>query len=99
MKQGDYFIRLFDEFEARQTPEAKLAYLCDKLDCDLQSKVYSDDERCSIANATYDIVSNKQVQKIIEEGAKTVWEIFYQSDKHIYEGTFLEEFFTKFLEP
>ncbi len=93
LKQGKYLISLFDEFEARKTTEAQFAYLCDKLDCDLQAMFYSDEERCTIANATYEMVSNKQVQQIIQKGAKTVWEVFYEADKHIYEGTFLEEFF------
>lgn len=30
------------EFDQRKTPEAKFAYFCDKLECDLQSKIYSE---------------------------------------------------------
>ena len=93
-KRSDYFISLFDEFEARETKEAKLAYLCDKLDADLQANYYSSQGRCSIANATYEIVSNPEIQKIIAGGAKTVWDVFYEADKAKFEGTFLEEFFT-----
>ena len=33
------------EFDARKTKEAKFAYWCDKLECDLQSKIY-DEENC-----------------------------------------------------
>lgn len=93
-KRSGYFISLFDEFEARETKEAKFAYLCDKLDADLQANYYSSQKRCSIANATYEIVSHPEAQKIISDGAKTVWDVFYEADKAKYEGTFLEEFFT-----
>ena len=36
---------LFLEFDAHVTKEAKFAYQCDKLECDLQSKLY-DEEGC-----------------------------------------------------
>lgn len=94
LKRGNYLLSLFDEFEAKETPEAKFAYLCDKLDCDLQAKNYDFEDRCSIENATYKNVSNPAIQKIISNGAKTVWDVFWEADKSKYEGTFLEEFFT-----
>ena len=39
------FLNLIDEFEEGKTPEAKFAYYCDKLECDLQCKLY-DEENC-----------------------------------------------------
>lgn len=98
LKRGNMIVSLFDEFEAKETPEAKFAFLCDKLDCDLQAKLYSDAQRCTIQNATYEMVSNEEIQKIIKNGAKTVRDVFWESDKHFYEGTFLEEFFNKLKE-
>ena len=94
LKKGDCLISLFDEFEAKETPEAKFAFLCDKLDCDLQAKLYSTEERCSIKNATYEMVSHEAIQEIIANGAKTVWDVFWEADKPYYSGTFLEEFFS-----
>ncbi len=43
--RGDEIEALILEFDTRQTPEAKFAYNCDKLECDLQSKLY-DEENC-----------------------------------------------------
>ncbi len=37
--------QLIHEFDARETPEALFAYYCDKLECDIQSKLY-DEEGC-----------------------------------------------------
>ena len=90
---SEYNMALFDEFEAKETPEAQFAYLCDKLDCDLQAFFYSFEERCSIENATYKMVSNPNIQEIIKNGAQSVWDVFYEADKKIYKGTFLEDFF------
>jgi len=36
---------LIIEFDQRQTPEAKFAFQCDKLECDIQSRLY-DEEHC-----------------------------------------------------
>jgi 5'-deoxynucleotidase YfbR-like HD superfamily hydrolase len=33
------------EFDERETPDAKFAYHCDKMDCDIQAKLY-DEEKC-----------------------------------------------------
>ena len=42
---GKEIEKLFLEFDAQETPEAKFAYQCDKLECDIQSKLY-DQEGC-----------------------------------------------------
>ena len=98
LKRGNIIVSLFDEFEAKETPEAKFAFLCDKLDCDLQAKLYSDNEKCNISNATYEIMSHFKVRDIIKNGAQTVWDVFWESDKPIYKDTLLEEFFNKLKE-
>ena len=43
--EGKYIEELFLEFDEKKTPEAKFAYQCDKLECDLQCKLY-DQENC-----------------------------------------------------
>ncbi len=40
----DDLIELILEFDARKTAEAKFAYYCDKLECDLQCKLYCEKE-------------------------------------------------------
>lgn len=92
-KKSDILISLFDEFEAKETPEAKFAYFCDKLDFDLQARLYCNANRCSIEKATYEMISIKQIQEIIENGAKTAWDIFWGADKPKFDGTYLENFF------
>ena len=45
LKSADEIESLILEFDAKTTPEAKFAYWCDKLECDLQCKLY-DEENC-----------------------------------------------------
>ena len=37
---GNEIKQLIYEFDERKTPEAQFAYFCDKLECDLQAKLY-----------------------------------------------------------
>jgi len=46
LKLGDKVKKLFDEFEAQETKEAKFAKMVDKFECDLQCKFY-DEHGCA----------------------------------------------------
>lgn len=66
---GSQIEELFYEFDARETEEAKFAYQCDKLECDLQCKLY-DQEGCvdldnQLENNSY---SNAYVQELLLAG-------------------------------
>lgn len=103
LSQKEMFIRLVDEFNERKTPEAKFAYYCDKMECDLQAKKYFDEDRCSFDKVSPNIMNDKRVQKIISEGAKTVGEVFIDYDTYRYAESdiftemihFLKEYSTK----
>ena len=60
---------LIHEFDARKTEEAKFAYWCDKLECDLQCKIY-DEEGCVDLSNQEDInaFKNEEVQELLKEG-------------------------------
>ena len=75
LSKRDMFTMLIDEFNERKTPEAKFAYFCDKMECDLQAKKYSDDERCSFERVSKNIMEDERVKKIIANGAKTVGDV------------------------
>lgn len=103
LNKKDMFTQLVDEFNERQTPEAKFAYFCDKMDCDLQAKKYSDDGRCSFENVSKNIMEDERVKKIIANGAKSVGEVFIDYDTCRYTESdifsdmihFLKEYSTK----
>lgn len=73
---------LIFEFDERKTKEAKFAYQCDKLECDLQSKIY-DEENCvnlrdQADNPTF---NDKRVQDLLKSGRtfSEMWLIFGQN--------------------
>ena len=59
---------LIIEFDERKTKEAIFAFQCDKLECDLQSKIY-DEENCVDLNNQQDnkTIHNKKVQELLEK--------------------------------
>ena len=78
---GNQIEQLFLEFDLHHTKESMFAYQCDKLECDLQSKLY-DEEGCvdlnnQEGNAT---MENARVQELLKTGASwsTMWLQFGQ---------------------
>lgn len=63
---------LFLEFDKCETKEAKFAYQCDKLECDLQCKLY-DEENCVDLNKQQNnkTISDERIKKLLESG--TTW--------------------------
>ena len=59
---------LIIEFDERKTKEAIFAFQCDKLECDLQSKIY-DEENCVDLNNQQDnkTFHDKKVQELLEK--------------------------------
>ena len=78
---GEEIKLLLLEFDSHSTKEAMFAYQCDKLECDLQSKLY-DEEGCVDLNDQEDneVMKNARVQKLLETGASwsSMWLQFGQ---------------------
>lgn len=78
---GNQIEQLFLEFDLHHTKESMFAYQCDKLECDLQSKLY-DEEGCVDLEKQdgNDIMKNKRVQELLKTGASwsTMWLKFGQ---------------------
>ena len=77
---GEQIEALFLEFDAHETPEAMFAYQCDKLECDLQCKLY-DEEWCVDLNnqKSCNATENKKVQQLLKEN-KTWSDMWLQFD-------------------
>lgn len=75
---------LFLEFDSHKTKEAIFAYQCDKLECDLQSKLY-DEEGCVDLNHQENnkTMDNKLVKQLLQE--KNSWsEMWIKFGQSIY---------------
>ena len=64
---GEKIEKLFLEFDAHETKEAKFAYYCDKLECDIQCKLY-DQEKCVDLNQQEEneTVSDELIKKMLD---------------------------------
>lgn len=56
------------EFDERKTDEAKFAYMCDKLECDLQAKMYDEENCVDLSNQDNNAMKNERVQRLLESG-------------------------------
>ena len=82
---------LFLEFDARKTKEAIFAYQCDKLECDLQCKLY-DEEGCVDLNNQEGnkTIENNKVKELLDNGESwsSMWLKFGQN-RYPYDENFL----------
>ena len=74
------------EFDERETKEAKFAYMCDKIEADIQAKVYQDmgcqrDLNDQEQNVVY---GSPLIQEMVDNGSTTVFDIWYAWDKDKY---------------
>ena len=78
---GEQIEKLFLEFDSHSTKEAIFAYQCDKLECDLQSKLY-DEEGCVDLNKQEgnDTMNNSIVKELLDNGCSwsSMWLQFGQ---------------------
>ncbi|MBR2709437.1 HD domain-containing protein [Candidatus Saccharibacteria bacterium] len=86
VKEKEYCDLLL-EFNERKTKEAVFAYHCDKLEANIQAKIYQDaghqhpldDQEGNV------VIKDKHVQQMIKEGAETVFDIWYGATKSLFE--------------
>ena len=88
----DEISALLDEYNERTTEESKFAFHCDKLECDIQMKLY-DQEGCFDLNnqPNNPILNNPSVKKVLdsEKSISNAWIEFdrskYEDDKNFIE--------------
>lgn len=87
---GNQIEQFFLEFDSHNTKESIFAYQCDKLECDLQSKLY-DEEGCVDLTKQdgNDAMKNKKVQFLLENDASwsTMW-LQYGQQVYPYDDNF-----------
>ncbi len=69
LEDKQYWIDLIMEFDARKSKEAIFAYQCDKLECDLQCKLYDEDNYVDLNDQkSNQAIENENVKHLLEEG-------------------------------
>ena len=91
--KGEEIKQYILEFDEGKTKEAKFAYNCDKLECDIMCKLYDDEGFFpleSIEQATH--ISNPKVKEIIKNGEATLSDLWISNDLNVidYDDNFRE---------
>ena len=83
MKKEELLSLLF-EFDEQNTNESRFAYLCDKLEADIQAKVYEDTGyQHSLDDQANNVVfKNPKIAEMMANGATTAFDIWYEWDKN-----------------
>ena len=81
LSSRDELISLVNEFNEGKTKEARFCYLIDKMECDMQAKVYDLDGNFLIEKAKEDLVYYGSSAKKIEKDAKTASDYWILYDK------------------
>lgn len=78
------------EYEKRETKEAQFAYYCDKLECDLQCRLYDLEKTVDVTNQEGNISFNdERVQSLLKQNKSwsEMWMLYGQS-KYNYDDNF-----------
>lgn len=86
--ETDKFLKIIDEFESGKTKEAKFAYMCDKLEADLQAYIYRDNFNLKHANPT--CLNDERIKTMRKAGLDRPDKFFLASDKPKFDGAFLD---------
>lgn len=79
------YIDLIEEFEERITRESVFAKMCDKLEADIQCKLYCEENSIDMnKNENAHLLTDSRVKKLIDNGAKTVADLYIENDRPIY---------------
>ncbi len=79
------YIELIEEFENMKTKESIVAKMCDKLEADIQCKLYCEEKSIDInRKENANLLKDSRVQKLLNNGEKTVADLFIENDRPIY---------------
>lgn len=91
LQGGDKIQELFEEYYEQRTPEAKFAKWCDKLEADLQMKIYDEEGRVDLVEQDGNaMLADEEVREAAKgkESASAVW-LEYNRRKNGYDENFL----------
>jgi len=79
------YMELIEQFEEMKTKESLLAKMCDKLEADIQSKIYCEEGYMNIEKEeNQPLLEDKRIQRLLNEGAKSIADLFIENDRPIF---------------
>ena len=92
LASGEKIKELIYEFDEKVTPESQFAFFCDKLECDLQCKLYDLEDRVDVHTAGSAAKKrNPDVQRMVDEGYSwsDMW-MGFSKGRYGYDKNFLK---------
>ena len=87
---ADEIENLFLEFDENKTEEAKFAGQCDRLECDLQCKLYDEEHCVDLDNQDNNIsIKNTEVQELLKENNWSQMWLKYWQKHYNYDENFI----------
>lgn len=91
IKKDEYY-KLIDEFNLLKTNESQFAMLCDKLEANLQAKIYSDNNQCDIfSEKNKDMLQSNIIKKLNVNQNSTLFDLFCTNDSVYFKNNGLYE--------
>ncbi len=77
----EVYYNLIKNFDNQSTPEGMFAYKCDKLECDLQAKIYDENGQIKLEKADEKIKKDERIKKLQNKGVKNASTYFIHFDR------------------
>lgn len=91
LTKGINYIELIEEFEKLETKEAKFAKMCDKLEADIQAKIYCEEKSIDMYNdKNAHLLQDDRIKGLIEKGAGSVADLFIEYDRQVFTEEIVE---------
>lgn len=88
---GCNYIDVIEEFENQITPESKFARMIDKLEADLQAKIYDENNSFDLTKESIKpILNDERIAKLTNEGIHSVSGYFVYNDLNKFDDEFKE---------
>lgn len=85
LSKGINYIELIEEFEKLETKESKFARMCDKLEADLQAKIYCEEKSIEMYDdKNAHLLQDDRIKGLIEHGAKSVADLYIEYDRPVF---------------
>ena len=91
LNKGINYIEIIEEFEKLETKEAKFAKMCDKLEADIQAKIYCEEKSIDMYNdKNAHLLQDDRIKGLIEKGAKSVADLYIEYDRPVFTEEIVE---------
>ncbi|MNL40188.1 hypothetical protein D3C87_1625190 [compost metagenome] len=93
LTKKDEYINLLNEFEEEKTLEAKFSRMCDKLECDIQIKLYCEEKSADLfSDKNTELRKIERVKNRIElEKTRNLADLFIENDRKIFKDEIFEK--------